>query len=205
MGGLVMIEMFKSGGPIIWVILLSGIAALVAFIERGFHLHRARIKSDDFLKGILNILKGRNVDEALTICEETSGPVARIVKAAIIHRDAGRAGIEAAIAKSGLTEISRMESRVGIIATVAQAAPLLGLLGTVFGLMTMLDNLQETQWQAAKIADGLKAALAATAAGLIVAIPCYAAYNLVAAKIEALVVDMEKAASEITAFLADSK
>jgi len=195
-------DILQYGGPVPVVIFMCGVAAFVAFAERGFHLHRARIKSDDFLKGILNILRAKNVEEALTICEETPGPVARIVKTAILNRGADRAALEAAVTDTGLSEISRLESRVGIIATVAQVAPLLGLLGTVFGLMALLGSMEASQWQSSTVTAGLKQALIATAAGLAVAIPCYASYNLVMAKIEALVVDMERAASEIVAFLA---
>jgi biopolymer transport protein ExbB len=187
------------------LIFLCGAAAFATFVERGFHLHRARIKSDDFLKGILNILKAGNIEEAVTICEETPGPVARITRTAILHRSDSRDILEAAVDDSGLSEISRLEARVGVIATVAQVAPLLGLLGTVFGLMTLLGDMEASQWQSAAVTLGLKRALVATAAGLVVAIPCYAAYNLVVAKIESLVVEMERAASEIVAFLTSRK
>ncbi len=198
-------EVLHQGGPVLWAILACGAAAFVAFVERGFHLHRARIKSEDFLKGIVNILKQGNVNEAVTICEETPGPVARIVKTAILHREGDSAAIESAITDSGLSEISRLESRVGIIATVAQIAPLLGLVGTVFGMMQLLGDMEASYWQSAKITAGLKMALTTTAAGLLVAVPCYAAYNLVVAKIESLVVDMERASSSIRAFLAGCK
>ena len=199
-----MSEILKCSGPVLWVvmvILLCGAAAFVTFVERGFHLHRARIKSYDFLKGILNILKAGNMEEAVTICEETPGPVARITKTAILHRAEKREILEAAVNDSGLSEISRLEARVGIIATVAQIAPLLGLLGSVLGLMTLLGDMEASQWQSAAVTLGLKQALVATATGLAVAIPCYAAYNLVVGKIEALTVEMERTASEIVAFL----
>ena len=198
-------EILHQGGLVLWGILACGLVAFMAFVERGFHLHRARIKSEDFLKGIINILKQGNVDEAVTICEETPGPVARIVKTAILHRSSDCASLEAAVTESGLSEISRLESRVGIIATVAQVAPLLGLAGTVLGMMTLLGDMEASYWQSAKVTAGLKMALVTTAAGLLVAIPCYAAYNLVVAKIESLVVDMERASSAIRAFLAGQK
>ena len=201
-------DILQLSGPVLWVVvatLVCGAVAFVAFVERGFHIHRARIKTDDFLKGIRNILRGGNPDEAVSICEDTPGPVAHIVKAAILHRGDNPEMLKAAVDDAGLVEIERLESRVGIIATVAQIAPLLGLLGTVFGLMTLLGDLGASQWQSAAVTVGLKRALVATAAGLCVAIPCYAAYNLVTAKIASLVVDMERAASEIMAFLANRK
>ncbi|MEI6970475.1 MAG: MotA/TolQ/ExbB proton channel family protein [bacterium] len=197
-------DIIQCSGPVLWVvavIFLSGAAAFITFVERGFHLHRARIKADDFLHGILNILKAGNIEEALAICDETPGPVARIARTAILHRAEGREMLDAAVNDSGLSEISRLESRVGVISTVAQIAPLLGLLGTVLGMMTLLGDLEVSQWQSARVTLGLKHALTATAAGLIVAVPCYVAYNLVVGKIESLVVEMERVASEVTAFL----
>ncbi len=196
-----MLELIHEGGAITWVILLCGFAAFVTFVERGFHIHRARIDSDDFLEGVLNILKKHNIDEAVAICEETPGPVSRVVRTAILHRDSSREFIESSINDAGLSEISRLEARMGVIAVVAQVAPLLGLLGTVLGIMTLLGDMEATRWQSAKVLVGLRTALITTAAGLAVAIPCYAAYNMVVTKIETLVVDMERASSEILAFL----
>lgn len=199
-----MMDVLECTGPVLWVVILiflCGAIAFITFVERGFHLHRARIKSEDFLRGIMNILKAGNIEEAVTICDETPGPVARITRTAILHRADSREMLEAAVNDSGLSELSRLESRVGVISTVAQLAPLLGLLGTVFGLMTLLGDLEASQWQSARVTLGLKQALVATAAGLIVAAPCYVAYNLVVGKIESLVVEMERVASEIVAFL----
>lgn len=201
-------DIFQCSGPVLWVVMLiflCGIAAFAAFVERGFHLHRARIKSEDFLTGILNILKAGNVEEAVTICDETPGPVAMITRTAILHRSGSREMLEAAVHESGRSELSRLQVRVGVIVTVAQIAPLLGLLGTVFGLMTLLGDMEASQWQSATVTLGLKHALVATAAGLLVAIPCYAAYNLLTGKIETLVLEMERAASEIVAFLTSGK
>ena len=88
---------------------------------------------------------------------------------------------------------------------MAQIAPLFGLLGTVLGMMTLLGDMEASYWQAGEFTQGLRRALITTAAGLTVAIWCYAAYNLVVTKIEALVIDMERASSEILAFLTASE
>lgn len=200
-----MSEFLDQGGPVLWVILGLGVAAFVAFVERGFHIHRARIMADDFVSGILNVLRRKHVDEALTICEETPGPVARLVKTAVLHRESEREFLESAVNEAGLSEIARLESRAGVIATVGQIAPLFGLLGTVLGLLTLLGGVEDTHWQAKRVAEGLRMALITTGAGLTVAILCYASYNLVVAKIEALVVDMERASSAVLAYLTSSQ
>lgn len=194
---------FQQGGVVLWIIAALGVAALVVFVERSLHLHRARIKSDDFLKGILNILRRDNISEALTICEETPGPVAYIVKTAILHRGDNREGLRAAVEDASLAEISRMERRLVFIATAAQIAPLLGLLGTVLGMVASLlvVQLQGPLVQSSDVIGGLMKALVTTAGGLCAAIPCYAAFNVLVVKIDSIVLDMERAASEMTAFL----
>lgn len=197
------LEILGQGGSVMWVIVIAGLGALVVFIERSLHLHRARIKFEDFLKGIFNILRRQNPDEALAICDETPGPVAYIVRTAILNRDADRDAMRTAVHDASTAEVSRLERRLVVIATVAQVAPLLGLLGTVLG---MLDFLMVMQLQAplvhvGDVMGGLLKAMTTTAAGLMVAIPCYAAFNLLVVKIDRLVLDMEKTSSEVVAFL----
>ena len=199
-------ELLRLGGPVLWVIAGSGVLAFGVFIERSLHLHRARIKSDDFCKGIFNILKRQNVAEALTICDETPGPVAYIVRTAILNRDDGREAVQSAMEEASSAEISRMERRLVVVATVAQVAPLLGLLGTVLGMVESLVVMQQAAplIQAADVTGGLLRALVTTAAGLAVAIPCYAAFNLLVVKIDRIVLDMERAAAETVAFITGS-
>jgi len=198
-----LLDFLKLGGPVLWVILGSGLLAFVVFVERSLHLHRARIRSDDFLKGIFNILRRQNIAEALTICEETPGPVAYLVKTAILHRGDVKDDVRKAVADASQAEISRMERRLIVVATVAQIAPLLGLLGTVLGMVESLLVLQQQAplIQSADLMGGLIRALVTTAAGLTVAIPCYASFNLLVVKIDRVVLDMGRASSEIVAFL----
>ena len=76
--------------PTLWLILLAGATAIVVFIERYLHCHRAQINSTEFLNGVRNVLRRDNVVEAISICDATPGPVARLVKTAILNRDHGR-------------------------------------------------------------------------------------------------------------------
>lgn len=196
-------DLFREGGPVLWVIVAAGVVAFGVFLERSLHLHRARIKSDDFVKGIFNILRRQNIAEALTICEETPGPVAYVVKTAILHRQDEKDTIRNALADAGMAEVSRMERRLVVIATVAQTAPLLGLLGTVLGIVEALLVMQGQAplIQSADILGGVLRALITTAAGLTVAIPCHVAFNMLVIKIDRIVLDMERAASETLAFI----
>src|SRR3974390_513634 len=124
-----------DGGPVIWLILLAAAVALVVFIERVLYCHRSQINSAEFLNGVRNVLKRENVVEAISICDATPGPVARIVKTAILNRDRGRERVRESVEEAGLTEVPLLEEKLNLLATIAQIAPLLGLLGTILGFI----------------------------------------------------------------------
>src|SRR5271170_1857417 len=130
------------GGPMLWVILLASAVAVVVFIERSLHCHRAQINSAEFLNGVRTVLKRENVVEALSICDATPGPVARLVKTAILNRDYGRERVRESLEEAGLAEVPKLEEKLNLLATIAQIAPLLGLLGTVLGFMDVFRHLQ---------------------------------------------------------------
>ncbi|MDD5679172.1 MAG: MotA/TolQ/ExbB proton channel family protein [Kiritimatiellae bacterium] len=201
-----MFTLIQQGGLIMWVILSGGAVTLFVFLERFFHVHRAKIKTDDFLKGICNILRRGNVNEAISICEDTPGPVAYIVRAAVLHHNQSRELIAQAIDDAALTEIARMEKRFGVLATIAQLAPLMGVLGTVLGMIQTVLIIQQKAplVQIGDLAAGLWQALMTTAAGLVVAMFSYIGYNLLVSKVDSIALDMERGAGEILAFLTGS-
>jgi biopolymer transport protein ExbB len=197
-----MFELIQKGGPMMWVILATSFIAAVVFVKKLFELHRAQIRWSDFLKGIYNVLSRKNIVEAVSICEETPGPVASIVRAAILHHDEGPEGIRRAIEEAGLAEVPRLEKNLAMLATVAQIAPIMGLLGTVLGMIQTLLMIQQKAplVHSGDLMGGLMQALIATAAGLAVAIPTYAGYNFLVSRVESIVLDMEQASAEILAF-----
>ena len=200
-------ELIGEGGPVTWIIMASGLVAAGVFLERVLHLHRARIKSEDFLRGIVNNLRRGNVAEAVAICDETPGPVASVVRTAIQYRSAERETLRTAVENVGRAEISRMERRLVVLASVAQVAPVFGLLGTVLGMIraVLAIRQQAPLVESSAITDGLLAALVATAAGLAVAAPCYVAFNFLVGRVEKIVLDMESASSEIIGYLDGSR
>src|SRR5256886_2953617 len=134
--------LLENGGLMAWLLLGLSAVVIVVFIERLLHYHRAQINSGEFLNGVRNVLKRDNVVEALSICDATPGPVARLVKTAILNRDRGREGVRDALEEAGLLEVPRLEDKVKLPATLAPIAPLMGLLGTVRGVMSMFHELQ---------------------------------------------------------------
>jgi biopolymer transport protein ExbB len=183
----------------IWLILGASATALVVFVQRVLHYHRAQINSMEFLNGVRNVLRRENVVEALSICDATPGPVARLVKVAILNRERGQEGMREALEEAGLIEVPPLEDKLNLLATIAQISPLMGLLGTVLGFIKIFSELQDkaTLANAQDLSGGVWQALICTAAGLAVAIPCYAAYNYLVSRVNAIVLDMEKAATEI--------
>lgn len=196
----------REGGTVFLLILLAGAVAVVVFIERFLHFHRAQINSTEFLNGVRNVLRRDNIVEAISICDATPGPVARLVKTAILSRDNGRERVRESLEEAGLAEVPRLEEKLNLLATIAQLAPLLGLFGTVLGLM---DTFQKSEAlgplaHAANLSEGVHTALICCAAGLAVAIPAHAAYNYLVSRVNSIVLDMERAATEIVNIVTDT-
>ncbi len=196
-------SLFEKAGPIMWLLLLLSIIGLILFIERTLYLHRSQIRSTEFLSGIKNILRKRRLVEALTVCEETPGPVASVVKAGLLHHEEDEAKMRFAIQEAALVEIPAMERRIGSITAIAHVAPLLGLLGTVLGLINAFSLLQAegAYAHAGMLAGGVWQALLTTAAGLAVAVPAYLAQHFLYGRVRALAHDMEWVGNEIMQFL----
>ena len=199
-------NLLASGGPMLWVILLAGAVGIVLFIERYLHYHRAQINSTEFLNGVRTVLKRDNVVEALSICDATPGPVAHLVKTAILNRDNGRERVREAIEEAGLTEVPRLEENLSLLATIAQLAPLLGLLGTVLGFIQVFTKLQAAGLYAhvGLLWGGVWQALVCAAAGLAVAIPIHASYNYLVNRVNSIVLDMERAGTEIVNIVSET-
>jgi biopolymer transport protein ExbB len=191
--------LLANGGWMLWLILLTSAVAIVVFIERFLHCHRAQINSTEFLNGVRTVLKRDNVVEALSICDATPGPVARLVKTAILNREHGRERVREALEEAGLAEVPRLEEKLNLLATIAQLAPLLGLLGTVLGFIQIFSVIQDAGLSAhvGKLSEGIWKALICAAAGLAVAIPAHAGYNYLVSRINSIVLDMERSATEI--------
>ena len=197
-----MLSFMSQGGPLMWLILALALVAVAVFLEKLFHFHRAQINEVDFVNGIRNSLKRGNMIEAIAVCDETPGPVAQVVKAGIVNHDRSRDEMREAMQDAGRTEVARLERRLVVLATIAQITPLIGFLGTVFGMIQMFKVIQEAQLPSpGQLAGGVWQALYTTAGGLVVAVPTYIAYNYLVSRVQNLVLDMEKAANEIAGFL----
>ena len=187
-------------------LLLLSVVALGIFLERLYHFQRATIHADEFLRGLRNVLQRGNVTEALSICDNTPGPVAHIIKAAVQKADRSRDEIRQAMEVAGLTEVPRLEKHLVGLATIAQVAPLLGLLGTVLGMIEGFSAVEKSGYlRVDQISHAVWVALYTTAGGLAVAIPTYVAYNYLVRRVDGFVLEMEKSAAAILDFFAERK
>jgi len=195
--------MFLSyGGIVLPIILLLEAVTIIVFLERMIHLRRAEVDQSDFISGVCNVLDRGNIEEAIMLCEETPGPVAAVVLTAIRNRTGSLSTLRDAVDNTGRAEISRLERRVIALAVNSQVAPLLGLLGTLIGVIYIVHaiSMQAPLIQTTDMTVGLMRALVTTVAGLVVAITSHSMYALLMVRIERIVLDMEAAASNIIAF-----
>ena len=201
-------QVFSAGGPLVWPILLCSVFALAIILEKFWYLHKIKINTQDFLSNILEKMKHHQVKEALEACDKTQSPISHILKAGILKYDRPRQQIIEAIEDASLYEIPRLNKNLNALATIAHISPLLGLLGTVTG---MIRCFQVIQAKAAAVhpvspgdlAGGIWEALLTTVAGLLVAIPAFVAYNYLAGRVNDLILEMEKASTELVNFLTE--
>lgn len=196
-------SLFAHGGPVMWLVAVLGVVTVVVFAERALYLHRGQIRSNEFLNGIKNLVRKGRLMEALTLCEETPGPVAAVVKASLRHAQDDEQGMKFAVQEAALAEIPALERRIGALAAIAQIAPLLGLLGTLLGMIRTFWLFQQGGNYAtpAALAGGMWEALLTAAAGLAVAIPAHIARHFLNGRVRALVHDMEWVGNETMRFL----
>ena len=196
------LELMRDGGPIMWVILFCSVVALFIFLKKVFQFHREEINVGELLRGLFNVLRRDGFVEALTLCDHTPGPAARLLAAAIRAYDRGDDDIRKAVDDAALEEIPKLERHINLLSTLGFVLPLIGFLGTVLGMMKVFQVAQTNEaFSATDIAGAVNMALISTAAALAVAIPCYLAYNYLIARVNLITLDMEKASLEMLGFI----
>lgn len=205
-----MLEFIVKGGPVMVPIILCSIIAMAIVIERFYHLYRAKIDTKAFMEDVTASLKRNKIVEAIDKCEKMPGPIAHIMKAGIIKHDHSKQEIRQAIEDAGLHEVPRLEKRLGALATIAHISPLLGLLGTVTGMVRCFQVIQAKATvlnpiSPGDLAGGIWEALITTVAGLVVAIPTLVAYNFLVSHVDSFVLDMETSATDLINILTEQR
>jgi len=196
-------QLFREGGPMMVVLAVAFFMVVAIVLGRIFHFHRARIDVHEFVRGLYNVLKRSRIAEAIAICDDTPGPVAHVVRAAILNGDRDEISMRRATDEVAYQEVPRLERNLRLLATIGYVAPLLGLLGTVNGLLRVFGEMQGKGHfvETIRLAQYVKEALVTTGAGLVVAVVAVVAYNYLVGRVETIVLDMEMAACEMAHFL----
>jgi len=202
-----LIEMFFKGGIMMWPILIGSIIAVAITIEKFLSIKKAKVNVGAFTIKIRGILKKKDIAGAINYCMEEKSPISNIIRRGLKKYKFGRKRVIEAIETAGKIEISKMEKGLSTLATIAGAAPMLGFLGTVTGMISAFMRIQELQGSAspADLAGGIWEALITTAFGLIVGIPALALYNYFLSLVNKNVLDMERIATEILDVLDDTE
>ncbi|MDD5205455.1 MAG: MotA/TolQ/ExbB proton channel family protein [Desulfobacterales bacterium] len=188
-----MIELIVRGGIFMYPIVFCSVIALAVFLERIWILRRRNIIPDEFVRSVEDLVRKQKMSEALFLAQGNSSSIGRIFFAGLKNAGRGLWLVKEAVEERGDREAVGLEKRIGILATVANLAPLLGLLGTVSGMIRSFNVISlEGTGNPAHLAGGIAEALITTAAGLCVAIPTLVCHRILKDKAESLIFDMEE-------------
>ena len=199
-------DFLTKGGWLMIPIGISSIVALAFFLERIWSLQRSKVIPARFLEIVGKLLRERRFDEAEALCHGNDSHIAPILEAGIRYQGRDRSVVKEVMEEIGQREVSYMERFVGAVGAIATVAPLLGLLGTVTGMITVFQRVvnQTAAGQAADpgaLANGIWEALITTAAGLTVAIPSYLAYRYIMGTIDRYAVEMADVSLRMAEYL----
>ncbi len=191
-------ELVQKGGITMYPIILLSVISLAVFIERLIALRKEKFVPKAFDSQLKDLLKKKNMTEALAVCKNNNSSLARISENIIANTDLPLSRLLEVAEESGRSESSKLDKYLPSLQTIVAIAPLLGLLGTVLGMIKIFDviALQGTG-NAEALSSGIAEALLTTAAGLVVAIPAQIFYFIARAKADSIGSALEKSASEV--------
>ena len=183
----------------IWLLLGCLVLSVGVFLERLSYFHRAGMNVGEFLAGLASLIRRKNFAEALQECVATRVPVGRVIHAALLRHNAPREHLKEIVQEAGQLEVPRLERYLSILHAIAHAAPLIGLLGTIMGLLDCFTHLSAANGVATPtdLARGVYSSLITSGFSIAVAIPAHAGYNYLVSRVNKIVLDMERAAAEI--------
>ncbi|HLU81866.1 MAG TPA: MotA/TolQ/ExbB proton channel family protein [Trueperaceae bacterium] len=194
-----------SGGPVLVAIILVSLYAVYIFFLRFLKLRNERTDTHELMARVNAAVRERDLELALSSCEQHGGPVARVLGAALVKLPYGRPAVEAAFTEASIQEEQVLTRGLRPLATIAQVAPMLGLLGTVTGMIVAFGEISRLgTGDPSVVANGVGQALVTTAAGLIVAIPVIMGHSYLASRVEAILVDIDRRREELMGNIAQA-
>jgi biopolymer transport protein ExbB len=200
-------DLTLAGGPLMIPIVLSSFIAIYVFIERILTINRANQDSESFMGRIKEMVLRGDINGARSLCAQFDSPIARMIEKGISRIGSPLKNIEASIENVGKIELFKLEKNLSWIATVAGAAPMMGFLGTVMGMVTAFISISQEEGSVSPklLADGIYTAMITTVAGLIVGIIAYLGYNYLVTRVSKVVHKMEYSSIEFIDMLQEPK
>ncbi|MGJ8673358.1 MotA/TolQ/ExbB proton channel family protein [Rubritalea sp.] len=200
-------ELINQGGSLVWVLLALTFVATVVVLERILFFQRNRIHVGNLILGLANHVRKKAYGEAMHEAARAPGPVARVAHATLMRHHLPRTDLRDIAREAGQLEVPRIEKNLRALYAVALIAPLVGMLGTVLGLIETFGGMQERSgFSSAKmINDGVHECLITTALGLMVAVPCYLFYMYFIGRVKRMVHSIERAGIEMVNVICDSR
>ncbi len=193
-----MYQFVMKGGYLMYPIILCSILTLAILFERLFALRRSRIIPEKFIIEVSDLVRQNRMEDALTQCRMNDSSISRILMAGIARHDKSRQQVKEAIEDIGRLEAANLERFLNILGTIAGIAPLLGLLGTVTGMIKAFSVISHAGiGNPQMLAGGISEALITTAAGLTVAIPSFVFYKLLRSRVDKRILRMERVSIEM--------
>lgn len=195
-------ELISSGGLggniIMGTLGLLSIYAIYILIERFSTIKKASVEDESFLKSIKNFVEQKDIQAAKTLCKNTDNPVSRMIEKGIDRIDKPMTDISAAIENQGKLEVYKMENNLANLATIAGAAPMIGFLGTVIGMIVAFHEMASAggNIDVEMLSKGIYTAMVTTVGGLVVGIIAYIAYNFLVSKIDKVIFQLEARTTE---------
>ncbi|MCB0516597.1 MAG: MotA/TolQ/ExbB proton channel family protein [Chitinophagales bacterium] len=196
-------DLFLKGGWFMYPILLLSIIAVYLFIDRYIAIRKASVVRDEFLRNVRDYMKAGNISAATALCQSENSPISRMIEKGLRRIGKPLEHIKMSVENVGQLEVASLENRVSLLATIAGVAPMLGFLGTVTGMIRAFFNIASAgnNIEPSLLAGGIYEAMLTTAAGLIVGIPAYIAFNILVSMLDKLIFKMEAATVAFLDFL----
>ncbi|MCB9761590.1 MAG: MotA/TolQ/ExbB proton channel family protein [Alphaproteobacteria bacterium] len=193
-----MFEFLKSGGPVMIAIAVASVVGFAAFMERLWALRGGRVVPRGLRVELVELARQGRWADAITLCRKNDSPLSRVLEVVLAARGQPRGTIKELAEEVGRRETAELERYSGVVGIVASVAPLLGLLGTVWGMIQTFDVIKsQGMGQIGQLAGGISAALVTTFSGLSVGIPALIAHRYVLSRVDDLVLDLEEATLEV--------
>jgi biopolymer transport protein ExbB len=199
-------EILNKGGWVMYPLLACSLLAVAIILERFiWGPNRSRVIPDALLREVYSLIEGKRLQELVGVCRANTSPIARIILTALQYRKRPRSELLDLLEVAGRNEALRLQRPLGALGTIAAVSPLLGLLGTVLGMIKTFQVIElEGVGNAAALAGGISEALITTAAGLTIAIPTLVFHRFFAQKTKRLIIEMETISIQVLDRLATS-